>query len=66
MAVMSSSNARTLVGIVHSTWLPDFAARLVTRCRTDLAEDGIDVVTTQVPGAFTLAHGVRKLGRVLI
>jgi len=58
---MSSPNAHTLVGIVHSAWLPEFAERLLTRCRTDFAEDGIDVVTAQVPGVFTLAHGVRKL-----
>lgn len=49
------------VGIVHSSWLEAHALRMVDRCRSELAQYGFNARVIPVPGAMTLAYGVRRL-----
>jgi 6,7-dimethyl-8-ribityllumazine synthase len=52
---------RRLAGIVQSTWMAEYSSRLVERCRDELSNLRIDSLVISVPGAMTLAYGVRRL-----
>lgn len=56
-----SGSDRRLAGIVHSTWMAEYSSRLVERCRDELSDLRIDSEVISVPGAMTLAFGVRRL-----
>lgn len=58
---MTDTNHRPVVGIVYSRWMNEYASSLVERFRNEMDRIGFDAEEVRVPGAFTLAYGVRRL-----